>query len=399
VHWEIAPCPWQPDHVLARIGLQTRAISARKVPPRNLVFLVDVSGSMEPANKLPLLRRAMTLLVDQLRPQDRVAIVVYAGAAGQVLPPTSGKHRTKIRDALASLQAGGSTHGAEGIRLAYQLAQRSFVRGGINRVILATDGDFNVGATSDGELVRLIERKRKSGVFLSVLGFGEGNLQDAKMELLADKGNGNYAYIDSLHEARKVLIDQAGATLVTVAKDVKLQVEMNPRKVESWRLVGYENRRMADEDFDDDSKDGGELGAGHSVTALYELVPAKSRTKPGRVAPLRYQSDRAATAQAGSDEWLTVKVRSKAPDGEESRLQTVHVTGALKPSARTSDDFRFAAAVAQLGMILRKSKYVGQATLESVARQARAAKAADPGGHRAGFVELVEQIRRLDDGE
>ncbi len=395
VNWEIAACPWNPDHLLARIGLKTEPIAAKRTPPRNLVFLIDVSGSMNQANKLPLLKRAMNLLVENLRAEDSVAIVVYAGAAGQVLAPTTGKNAEQIRDAVARLQPGGSTNGAAGIRLAYDLARRSFVRKGINRVVLATDGDFNVGTTSDGELVRLIEQERESGVFLSVLGFGQGNLQDAKMEQLADKGNGNYAYIDGLPEARKVLVEEAGATLVTVAKDVKLQVEFNPAKVAEYRLIGYENRMLADRDFDDDRKDAGEMGAGHTVTALYELVPTTEGTPKAKRRRLRYQKARALRRKSGR-EWMTVAVRYKAPDARRSKRFEVSMAGRPHALAAASDDLRFAAAVATYGMVLRGSDDRGNASLALAHQLASGARGDDPRGYRTGFVELVDATRRLD---
>jgi Ca-activated chloride channel family protein len=397
VNWEISTCPWDEQHLLARVGLQTKPIAAKRVPPRNLVFLLDVSGSMDSPDKLPLLQRAMGLLVDNLRPQDHVSIVVYAGAAGVVLPPTSGRHLSTIRDAIADLEPGGSTNGAGGIREAYRLARKSFVRRGINRVILATDGDFNVGTTSDGALVRLIERERKSGVFLSVLGFGQGNLQDAKMEQLADKGNGNYAYIDDLAEARKVLVEQAGATLVTVAKDVKLQVEFNPAKVAGYRLVGYENRRLADRDFDDDSKDAGDMGAGHSVTALYELVPTTPRAtgKSSKGRALRYQRPHALDP-AAPDEWMTVAVRYKAPDSETSERFEVPMTGRPHGVGAASDDLRFAAAVAMYGMVLRDSDHRGRASLAMAQELAEGATGSDDKGYRAEFVQLVAATTRLE---
>ena len=273
INTEVASCPWKTDHLLVSIGLKGRAVPWEDIPPLNLVFLLDVSGSMNTQLKLPLLKSAMRLLVAELRSEDRLSIVVYAGASGLVLPPTSGADKATIRSALDSLSAGGSTAGGSGIRLAYEVARRSFDSEGVNRVILATDGDFNVGVSSQGELVRLIEAERESGVFLSVLGFGMGNLKDAHLEQLADHGNGNYAYIDSLREARRVLVQQAGSTLVTIAKDVKIQVEFNPRKVAAYRLIGYENRALRAEDFNDDRKDAGDIGAGHRVTALYEIVP------------------------------------------------------------------------------------------------------------------------------
>ncbi len=317
---EVASCPWQQEHLLARVGLQGRRLPAPDVPPRNLVFLIDVSGSMESPDKLPLLKQGMGLLVDQLRPEDRVAITVYAGNAGVVLPPTPGDRKAEIRAALERLEAGGTTAGGAGIQLAYRVAAGTFLPGGVNRVILATDGDFNVGVTSPSDLVRLIEEKRKTGVFLSVLGFGTGNLKDATMEKLADSGNGNYSYIDSLSEARRVLVSEAGATLVTIAKDVKVQVEWNPRQVSAYRLLGYENRILRSEDFADDKKDGGEIGAGHSVTALYEIVRAGVATRLPKVDPLKYQDAGQPTAAAGSGELMTVKLRYKDPEGDRSRL-------------------------------------------------------------------------------
>jgi Ca-activated chloride channel family protein len=286
---ELSACPWNPKHRLALIGLQGRSLDERDPAPRNLVFLLDVSGSMMPADKLPLVRTAMGMLTDILTERDRVAIVVYAGASGLVLPSTSGDQKERIRQALAELEAGGSTNGADGIQLAYQVARKNFIRGGVNRVVLATDGDFNVGITSQSELVRLIERERAGGVFLSVLGVGTGNVKDSTMELLADKGNGNYSYLDSVHEARKVLVSEAGGTLETIAKDVKIQVEFNPREVAGYRLVGYENRLLKNEDFNDVTKDAGEIGAGHSVTALYEIVPVGEKVDAADVDPLKYQ--------------------------------------------------------------------------------------------------------------
>ncbi len=395
VNWELGPCPWNADNVLVQVGLKSKPIPSAKVPPRNLVFLLDVSGSMNQPDKLPLLQRSMGLLIDQLREQDMVSIVVYAGASGLVLAPTSGDRRAAIREAVLSLKSSGSTNGAAGIRLAYQMAQHAFIKGGINRVILATDGDFNVGTTSDGELTRLIESKRKTGVFLSVLGFGRGNLQDTKMELLADKGNGNYAYIDDIQEGRKVLVEEAGATLATVAKDVKLQVEFNPATVAEYRLVGYENRRLRNEDFNDDTKDAGEMGAGHTVTVLYEIVPAGkgSKGKP-RVDPLKYQEKRAVTG-AASDELMTVKVRFKRPDADQSRLLAVPVRGAIRALGKTSDDFRFAAAVTEFGMLLRDSPHKGTSSFEGAAKLARKAKGEDPHGYRAQFVQLIGEARSL----
>ena len=384
---ELTACPWNPKHRLALVGLQARPLDADRLPRRNLVFLLDVSGSMATPDKLPLVRTAMRMLVDTLTAEDRIAIVVYAGASGLVLPSTSGAHKETIHQAIARLEAGGSTNGAAGITLAYQVAQEHFVKGGINRVILATDGDFNVGVTNQGDLTRLIEEKRAGGVFLSVLGVGTGNLKDSTMEKLADKGNGNYAYLDSLHEARKVLVAEAGATLVTVAKDVKIQVEFNPAAVTAYRLIGYENRALRNEDFNDDRKDAGEIGAGHSVTALYEIVPAGTAIDLPGIDPLKYQRPSAPAAGAARDELMTVKLRYKAPDADESRLLSVAVknaTGELSPNVG------FAAAVAEFGMLLRQSPHRGSATHASAAALGRRFRGPDPDGYRAEFIRLVE---------
>lgn len=392
---EVAAAPWAPDHRLVRIGLRTKAIDNARAPASNLVFLIDVSGSMESPDKLPLLKRGLSMLAENLRGQDRVAMVVYAGASGVVLPSTAGSRRAEVIDALDRLHAGGSTNGADGIRLAYRVARQNFIQGGTNRVILATDGDFNVGTTSEGELVRLIEEERKSGVFLTVLGFGSGNLNDSSMEKLADHGNGSYAYVDSIAEAHKVLVREAGSTLVTVAKDVKLQIEWNPARVASYRLIGFENRVLAARDFNDDKKDAGELGAGHSMTALYEIVPlaAAGRAVGSEVDPLKY-SAQAPTAAAQSDELLTLKLRYKRPDADVSRLMSQPVKDAVS-SAQGSSDLRWAAAVACFGMLLRDSEHKGQATVAMADSLARGAVGADPEGHRHEFVSLIEKARAL----
>jgi Ca-activated chloride channel homolog len=384
---ELAPCPWNPRHRLALVGLQARPLDTDRIPRRNLVFLLDVSGSMESPDKLPLVRTAMRMLVDTLTAEDRIAIVVYAGASGVVLPSTSGARKEKIHQAIARLEAGGSTNGAEGISLAYRVAEEHFVKGGINRVILATDGDFNVGVTNQGDLTRLIEEKRAGGVFLSVLGVGTGNLKDSTMEKLADKGNGNYAYLDSLHEARKVLVGEAGATLVTVAKDVKIQVEFNPSNVAAYRLIGYENRALRNEDFNDDRKDAGEIGAGHTVTALYEIVPAGTDIDLPGIDPLKYQRLPAAVPGASRGELMTVKLRYKAPDGHDSRLLSVAVTNA---AGELSGNVGFAAAVAQFGMLLRNSPHRGSATHADAAALGRTFRGSDADGYRAEFIRLVE---------
>lgn len=320
VHTEVAAAPWAPSHKLVRVALKGREIADSAMPPRNLVFLIDVSGSMSDNNKLPLLREAFKLLVEQLTEKDRVAIVLYAGSSGVALPPTPGDNHQKIIEAIDELEAGGSTNGAEGIELAYQLAVESYNPRGINRVILATDGDFNVGVTDQGSLIRLIEEKREQGVFLTVLGFGMGNYKDATMESLADKGNGNYAYIDTLHEAKKVLVTQGGSTLVTIAKDTKIQIELNPVRVSSYRLIGYENRLMKDSEFNDDKKDAGDLGAGHTVTAIYELVLADREEAKAKIDPLKYQQERRLAVAADSSELMTVKLRYKEPTEKTSQL-------------------------------------------------------------------------------
>jgi Ca-activated chloride channel family protein len=381
---EVGPCPWDPAHRLVRIGLRARALPEGAAPRRNLTFLVDVSGSMFEPRKLPLVKRALALLADQLDENDRVAIVVYAGSSGLVLPPTPGSAKERILGALAALEGGGSTNGGEGIRLAYAQARRSFVPGGVNRVVLATDGDFNVGVTSREELLGLIEAERRSGVALTVLGFGMGNIKDDTMEMLADKGNGNYAYIDSLAEARKVLVEEAAGTLVTVASDVKIQVEMNRAEVRSYRLLGYENRLLRDEEFDDDAADAGELGVGQTVTALYEVVPAAAGER----------EERAAASGPAAARLMTVKVRYKAAGDRSERREFAVRDGGARLDA-TSNDFRFAAAVATFTMSLRQSPHRGQATLALAT--ALAERALPPGSdeHRLEFLSLVEAARAL----
>ncbi len=392
---EVSAAPWNPAHRLVQIGLQARRVETAALPPSNLVFLLDVSGSMASPEKLPLLKAAFRLLVDSLRPQDRVAIVVYAGAAGLVLPSTPGSEKDTILCALDGLQAGGSTAGGEGIRLAYAVARRGFRPEANNRLILATDGDFNIGPSSDAEMVRLIESQRDDGIFLSVLGFGRGNYKDSKMEKLADRGNGTAAYIDGILEAKKVLVSELGGTLLTVAKDVKIQVEFNPARVKGYRLIGYENRLLRDEEFADDTKDAGELGAGHSVTVLYEIVPADSDEKLPGIDELRYQESRLSAAATSSGELLTVKLRYKAPDADTSRLLSVALRDRQVPLERASKDFRFASAVAEFGLLLRDSPLKAEASWESVLARAGAALAGDPGGYRAEFLKLAEQARLL----
>lgn len=389
---EVAACPWAPRHQLVLIGLRGREFEDRLLPPRNLTFLLDVSGSMQPSNRLPLVQRALAMLVRQLRAQDHVAIVAYAGASGVVLEPTAGSEQGKILAAIRELRAGGSTNGASGIRLAYDLTRAHFDKEGINRVVLATDGDFNVGTTSESELVGLIEKERASGVFLTVLGVGDDNLNDSTMKKLSTHGNGNYAYLDSLQEAAKVLVREAGGTLVTIAKDVKLQVEFNPVRVEAYRLIGYENRVLAARDFNDDQKDAGDIGAGHTVTALYEVVPVGVQDPSGSVDPLKYQEVRAVAGAAASDELLTLKLRYKAPDGDASKLLSTIVRSAT--GAIGSDNLRLASALAGFGMLLSDSKHKGTASYAQVAELLRGMRTSDH-GERAELLDLVLQAQRL----
>jgi Ca-activated chloride channel family protein len=383
-----------------RIGLEGREIAVDARPPTNLVFLLDVSGSMEPENKLPLVKRSMKMLTAQLGSSDQIAIVVYAGASGLALDSTPGSRKAEILGALDRLEAGGSTNGGEGIQLAYAVAERQFIEGGVNRVILATDGDFNVGVTNRGDLVRLIEEKARKKIFLSVLGFGMDNYKDATLEELADKGNGNYAYIDGFREARKVLVREMSGTLVTIAKDVKIQVEMNPAKVKAYRLIGYENRLLAKEDFNDDRKDAGEIGAGHRVTALYELVPSGAEQNLPSVDELRYQRPVALREAASSKELMTVKLRYKEPEGDTSRLLSFVLFD--KEVSRPSRDFQFASAVAAFGMILRESPFRGGADWDFVKKLARSGVGPDPNGYRREFLELVDlarEVSSLDKGQ
>jgi len=395
VYTEMAPCPWNKQHRLVHIGLKGKEISHDKLPPANLVFLIDVSGSMDDPNKLPLVKSSLNLLTDQLREEDKVAIVVYAGAAGLVLPSTSGSNKIKIKEAIANLQSGGSTAGAAGIKLAYKIAKDNFSENGNNRVILATDGDFNVGMSSDDELVNLVEQEKKSNIFLTVLGYGMGNYKDSKMQQLADKGNGNHAYIDNENEAKKVLVNEFGGTLFTIAKDVKLQVEFNPAKVQSYRLIGYENRMLKKEDFNNDEKDAGELGAGHRVTALYEVIPAGVKDEfTTSVDALKYQAQ-LSNSGSSADEILTIKLRYKEPKGETSKLIVHPVADENTALANTSSNFRFSAAVAAFGMLLRNSAYKGGSTYEDVIALAKNAKGKDEYGYRDEFIELVEEAQRL----
>ena len=379
-------CPWNSRHRLALIGLQARRLDSESTPSRNLVFLIDTSGSMFEPTKLPLVKASLAMLVRNLTAKDRVAIVAYAGQAGLVLPATSGADTEAILEAIARLEAGGSTNGAGGIVLAYQIAQEQFITGGVNRVVLSTDGDFNVGVTDQGDLIRLIEEKRESGVALSVLGFGMGNLKDSTMEKLADKGNGNYAYIDSLQEAQKVLVEQAGGTLVTVAKDVKVQVEFNPRVVGSYRLIGYEKRVLEDQDFNNDRKDAGDMGAGHSVTVLFELAPVGEAVAAAGVDRLKYQQSNRPSTAANADEAMTVKVRFKQPHAHSSTLTTTVV----KNTTESTPELGFASAVAEFGMLLRDSEHKGSSSFADVRERAIRCKGSDPFGHRAEFIRLID---------
>ncbi|MES2513914.1 MAG: von Willebrand factor type A domain-containing protein [Bacteroidota bacterium] len=387
---EYTDCPWNKNHQLVHIGLQGKEIAMDNLPANNLVFLLDVSGSMESPDKLPLLKAGLILLIDQMRPQDKVSIVVYAGAAGVVLPPTSGDHKDRIYDALEKLEAGGSTAGGEGILLAYKTAKDNFLSKGNNRIILATDGDFNVGISSDGELTRLIEKQREEGVFLSVLGFGTGNYKDSNMEQLADKGNGNYAYIDNILEAKKVLVKEMGGTLLTIAKDVKLQIEFNPAKVKGYRLVGYENRLLNNEDFNDDKKDAGELGSGHTVTAIYEIIPAGSAELVASIDKLKYQEVATPRSPSESNEVMTIKFRYKEPKESTSQLISHIVSDKKTPFAITSENCKFSCAVAQFGMLLRDSKFKGDSDFTHIIAMAKDAKGKDEEGYRAEFIRLVE---------
>ncbi|MEO7530029.1 MAG: von Willebrand factor type A domain-containing protein [Sediminibacterium sp.] len=402
VHTELAVCPWNTQHQLVLIGLQGKKIDEAKLPPSNLTFLIDVSGSMMTADRLPLVQASLKLLVDQLRSQDKVAIVVYAGNAGLVLPATEGDRKIAIKEAIDRLEAGGSTAGGAGIQLAYKVAKENFNKEGNNRVILCTDGDFNVGLSSDDALEKLIEEERKSGVYLTVLGYGTGNYQDAKMQKLADKGNGNHAYIDGLSEAKKVLINEFGGTLFTIAKDVKLQVEFNPSKVAGYRLIGYENRMLAKEDFNDDKKDAGELGSGHTVTALYELIPVGGNiTGITAVDPLRYQKivNAIPVNSTYTDEVMMVKLRYKQPDGEQSSLLSYAVKNKPASIGNATENLRFAASVASFGMLLRHSEYKGDADFRFVRSLAKKSMGYDREGYRKEFLELVDLAENISKGK
>ena len=396
INTELSRAPWNEEHLIVQVGLQGRKIEMDNLPASNIVFLIDVSGSMNAPNKLPLLKSAFKLLANELRPQDKVSIVVYAGAAGLVLSPTEGNDKKRMMEALDRLNAGGSTAGGAGIKLAYKTAMENFVEGGNNRIVLATDGDFNIGASGNGEMERLIEEKRKDGVFLTVLGFGMGNYKDSKMEILADKGNGNYAYIDNMREAKKVLVNEFGGTLFTIAKDVKIQVEFNYSAVQAYRLIGYENRKLNYEDFNDDKKDAGELGSGHSVTALYEVIPVGVKSEfVKNIDPLKYQQKNKPITM-DSDELLTVKFRYKEPDGNKSKLITRVVENDIR---KPGDNLNWAMAVAGFGMLLRESEFKGDLTYGSVLTLAKSAKGENEFGYRREFIELVELAKSIDPRE
>lgn len=393
---ELTGCPWEKSHKIVKIGIKGKNIDLKNAPASNIVFLIDVSGSMQSYNKLPLLKQSFKLLVNNLRDKDFVSIAVYAGAAGIVLEPTPGSEKEKIISAIENLSAGGSTAGAQGIELAYTLAEKSFIKGGNNRVVLATDGDFNVGISDDNELVKLIENKREKGIFLTVLGYGMGNYKDAKMEKLADKGNGNFSYIDNLLEAKKVLVNQMSGTLFTIAKDVKIQVEFNPAAVSGYRLIGYENRMLKKEDFNNDRKDAGEIGAGHTVTALYEIIPVGTDTHP-IVDELKYQENKAVTGLS-PDEMATVKIRYKKPDGDKSSLiKSILYSSSYKEFENASSDTRFAVSVAAAGMLLKNSGEKGDLKWGFVINSAKSSKGSDNSGYRAEFINLVQKSELISD--
>ena len=395
VYTEIASCPWNAKHKLVQIGLQGKKISTDSLPKSNLVFLVDVSGSMAEPNKLPLVQQSLNLLTDQLREDDNVAIVVYAGSAGLVLPSTPGSEKKKIKEAIDALNADGSTAGGEGIKLAYKIAEENKKPRGNNRVVLATDGDFNVGASSDDELVELIEKERQRGIFLSVLGFGMGNYKDNKMQQLADKGNGNHNYIDNLNEAKKVLVNEFGGTIFTIAKDVKLQIEFNPSLVNVYRLIGYENRMLANEDFNDDKKDAGELGAGHTVTALYEIIPAGiNDTLIGKVDDLKYQ--RKKEVSYNGNELMNIKLRYKEPESETSKLIIYPVADINRTWEQASGNFKLSAAVAEFGLLLRGSSYKQNSSFEQTLEIANDAAQHDDHGYRSEFLKLIKEAQLLE---
>jgi Ca-activated chloride channel family protein len=399
VNTELSACPWNDDHQLLHVGLKGKEIDREELPASNLIFLIDVSGSMNSPHKLPLLKSSFELLLKQMRSQDRVAIVVYAGAAGLVLESTSGEHKEKILEAINKLSAGGSTAGGAGLKLAYKVAEENFIDEGNNRIILATDGDFNIGPSSNAEMERMIEKEREKGIYMTVLGFGMGNYKDDKMEIIADKGNGNYAYIDNIQEARKFMISEFAGSMYTIAKDVKFQIEFNPQRVKAYRLIGYENRLLNDEDFNDDKKDAGEMGAGHTVTALYEIIPAGSKETVADIDDLKYQkgkSDKKIDPDPDA-ELMTIKLRYKNPDSFNSILIERPIQGNVKSPSEVSDNYRFSAAVAGFGMLLRNSDYKNGMSVEEVLSLARSAKSDDEEGYRNEFIKLVKTADSLAD--
>ncbi|WP_312338270.1 vWA domain-containing protein [Sphingobacterium sp.] len=393
---ELTKAPWNTAHQLMRVTLKAKDMPTEKLKASNLVFLIDVSGSMMGTGRLPLVKASLKMLVDQLRAIDHVAIVTYAGSAGVKLESTPGDEKMKIKSAIEELEAGGSTAGAAGIKKAYEIAKQQFIKGGNNRIILASDGDFNVGESSDESMEELIAKESKSGVFLTVLGYGMGNLKDSKMEILADKGHGNYAYIDNISEARKAMVTEFGGTLFTVAKDVKIQVEFNPTYVQAYRLVGYENRLLEAEDFNNDQKMGGDMGVGHVVTALYEIVPVGVESgMVGTVDPLKYQQHASQATGRRNAELATVKFRYKEPEGEESKLQQKVVGTAVTELNKVSEDFRFVTAVAELGLLLRDSDFKQKANFDQLIVRAKASKGKDGEGYRAEFIRMAENARDL----
>ena len=396
IHTELSSAPWNPQHRLLRIGLKAKMIETAKLPPSNLVFLIDVSGSMSGANRLPLVKASLKLLVDQLRDIDHVAIVTYAGAAGLKLASTPGDQKIKIKEAIETLDAGGATAGGAGLKLAYSIATENFIKSGNNRIVLASDGDFNVGDSSDQDMEQLIVREQQSGISLSVFGFGMGNLKDSKMEVIADKGHGNYAYVDNISEARKAMVTEFGGTLFTVAKDVKLQIEFNPALVQAYRLVGYENRLMEKEDFNNDQKIGGDMGVGHTVTALYEIVPAGIKDSfLTEVDPLKYQKTPKAQVLNRSSEMVTIKFRYKNPDSDKSKMKAVVVYDTPVAFRLTSNDFRFSSAVAELGMLLRGSDFKQQSDFNRLIARAKGALGEDKERYRSEFIGMAENARLL----
>jgi len=399
IHTELSVAPWNTKHQLLRVGLKAKEIKSESLPASNLVFLIDVSGSMADENKLPLVKSSLKMLVDQLRDKDQVAIVTYAGYVSLALQSTPGSHKAEIKNAIDALGAGGSTAGGDGLKMAYKVARENFKKEGNNRIIMATDGDFNVGISSDKSIEDLVTEERESGVNISVLGFGMGNLKDSKMETIADKGRGNYAYIDNITEARKAMVSEFGGTLFTIAKDVKLQIEFNPAKVEAYRLIGYENRLMAKEDFNNDKKIGGDMGVGHTVTALYEIIPAGVNDEfSGSVDPLKYQKPANKEQTVTSSEIATIKFRYKNPHSNKSELQQVVQEDKSSPFESTTEDFRFASAVAEFGMLMRNSEFKQQSSFASLIARAKAARGKDEDGYRAEFVRLAESAGSLSKG-